>query len=81
VGRLTAPDVVKVDVEGAEAEILNRVASNLTSFENIKFFVEVHFGIIENNHDSDLFFKDLRIIKSNSREFVWIDPSHLYFKL
>ena len=81
VGRLTAPDVVKVDAEGAEAEILNRVASNLTFFENIKFFVEVHFGIIENNHDSDLFFKDLRVLKSNSREFVWIDPSHLYFKL
>lgn len=81
VGRLGAPDVVKVDVEGAEAQILNAVSSNLTSFANIKFFVEVHFGIIENNHDSNLFFKDLRVLKSNSREFVWIDPSHLYFKL
>lgn len=79
--RLGAPDVVKIDIEGAEAQIIDRVGRNITSFENIKFFIEVHFSIIESDHDSDLFFSNLAHIKSNSKEFQWIDPSHLFFRL
>ena len=74
--RLGVPDVVKIDIEGAEAHIIDRVKSNITSFKNIKFFIEVHFSIIESDHDADLFFSNLAHIKSNSKEFQWIDPSH-----
>ena len=79
--RTGVPHVIKIDIEGAEAQIIDRVKNNLGVFENVKFFIEVHFSIIESDHDSELFFSNLSFIKRNSKAFHWIDSSHLYFQL
>lgn len=78
---LGKPDIVKIDIEGHESHLINKISNNIDKFTNIKFLVEVHFSNIEMDHDSELFFNDLNNIKKYSNEFIWIDPSHLQFQL
>ena len=81
VGSLGAPHIVKIDIEGAETNLLDDILKNADIYRNIIFFMEVHFAIIEKMPASKEFYSNLKEVKNLSKDFTWIDASHLRFQI
>ena len=73
------PNIIKIDVEGAEVQIIKNILENVKIYRNISFFIEIHFAIIEGSNDQEAFFMNIKRLKALSKTFEWIDASHLKF--
>ena len=74
---LSAPNVIKLDVEGFEGEVLTGLSRRLLSPELVAVGVEVHFGIL---HDRGLAGMPRRIeqmLRDVGFRIDWPDTSHI----
>ena len=78
---LGAPNVVKIDIEGAETALLDDILQNSEIYSRVVFFIEIHFALIEQGSGSKLFFTNLKKLQELSQNFTWIDASHLRFQI
>lgn len=76
-GELPAPNVIKIDVEGAEGDVLEGIGDMLRRADLRVVYVEVHFGILERRGRVG----DARAIEDslNRSGFAarWSDASHI----
>ena len=71
------PDLIKIDIEGGEVEVLGDMAESYQLLVGTTVFIEIHFSIIDGRKKSSELAKILKTINKLSKEFVWVDSSHI----
>ena len=71
------PNVIKIDVEGAEIEVLRGMQKVLTSSDLRAIFIEVHSQILEQNGYHDAIKIITQILNNNGFNINWTDFSHI----
>jgi FkbM family methyltransferase len=71
------PDVIKIDVEGAELEVLAGLNKYLFRSQCSLIFIEVHFEQLDHRGYKNGAKQLVSILNENSYEVQWIDPSHI----
>jgi FkbM family methyltransferase len=75
---LPVPNVIKIDVEGAEYQVMLGLASALCRPECRAVCCEVHFGILDSTDQNDMPTKIERLLdEAGFRTKQWVDHSHL----
>jgi hypothetical protein len=69
--------VIKIDVEGAEIEVLRGMQKVLTSSDLRAIFIEVHSQILEQNGYHDAIKIITQILNNNGFNINWTDFSHI----
>jgi FkbM family methyltransferase len=75
---LSAPNLVKVDVEGHELDVLRGMKRLLTSRELRSVFVELHFATFAKRGQNDAPANIEELLKAGGFRLRWVDPSHLH---
>ncbi len=76
-GKVTSPNVIKIDVEGHEWNVVAGLGNLLESPDLRRILIEVHFGILDGDgraHEVDLIVERL---KTNGFKINWTDASHI----
>lgn len=71
------PNVIKIDVEGAEIEVLRGMQKVLNSSDLRAIFIEVHSQILEQNGYHDAIKIITQILNNNGFNINWTDFSHI----
>ncbi len=72
------PTVVKIDVEGAELDVIQGMALALSRPECRAVFCEVHFSILEQNGSSLAPIEIQSLLRQYGFDRIaWVDASHL----
>lgn len=77
-GAFPAPNVIKVDVEGHEAEVIGGLSATLRHPALRAIFVEMHFAVLSARGRSNVPREIEQTLGSAGFEIKWTDPSHLY---
>ncbi|MBN3946540.1 MAG: FkbM family methyltransferase [Nostoc sp. NMS7] len=72
-----APNVIKIDVEGAEIEVLRGMQQVLAYSDLRAIFIEVHSQILEQNGYYDAIKIITQILNNNGFNTNWTDFSHI----
>jgi FkbM family methyltransferase len=75
---LSAPNVIKVDVEGHELDVLTGMKRLLTWYELRSVFVEMHFATFAKRGQNDAPARVEGLLKTGGFRLRWVDPSHLH---
>ena len=73
----SAPNAVKVDVEGFEVHVLRGMSRVLEARELRNVFVEVHFRLLEENGIADGAKRITEILEARGFSLRWVDFSHV----
>ena len=76
-GTLRQPTVIKIDVEGFEWEVLQGCERLLANKELRVIGIEIHFGILDSNDQSDVPKQIERALKNAGFTANWPDSSHI----
>lgn len=76
-GEATAPNAIKIDVEGYELEVLQGLGAYLGTPSLRAIGVEVHFGILKERGLSDAPQQIERLLERSGFRVQWPDSSHL----
>lgn len=75
---LQVPSVVKIDVEGAEEDVIVGLEKTLKNDKCHTVVCEVHFAILNSVGKSEVPFKiQQRLLTNGFKELKWLDHSHL----
>ncbi|MBI3590565.1 MAG: FkbM family methyltransferase [Candidatus Melainabacteria bacterium] len=75
---LEIPKVIKIDVEGAEEDVLVGLKSTLHDKRCSLVVCEVHFSILASSGRKDVPLKIIQYLKDcGFNNLTWLDPSHL----
>jgi FkbM family methyltransferase len=80
-GTVTAPDVVKMDIEGHELEALTGIAGLLRTRPPRHLFIEVHDFLFIRQGREDVPRRIERFLRRNGYDLTWVDDSHLHARL
>jgi FkbM family methyltransferase len=72
---IPSPDVLKIDVEGAEGHALEGLQSALAGVRVA--MIEVHFGIFTRDGRSGEPERIVELLRGHGFKLRWVDPSHL----
>ncbi len=72
---IPSPNVVKLDVEGAEGDVLEGLQSALAGVRAA--MIEVHFGIFTREGRTGEPQRILELLRVHGFRLRWVDPSHL----
>ena len=76
-GEVPPPTVVKIDVEGFEAEVVAGMASVLARPACRAVFIEVHFALLAQKGTPDAPAELVATLRGLGFRVRWLDPSHL----
>ena len=71
------PDVIKIDVEGAELDVLKGLSNYLETANRLFIFVEVHFEQLDKRGYKNGAKQLVALLKKFGYEVQWIDRSHI----
>ena len=71
------PDVIKIDVEGAELDVLKGLSNYLETARRLCIFAEVHFEQLDKRGYKNGAKQLVALLKKVGYEVQWIDPSHI----
>ncbi len=74
---LSAPNVIKLDVEGFEGEVLTGLSRRLSSPELVAVGVEVHFGILHDRGLGSMPRQIEQMLRDVGFRIDWPDTSHI----
>jgi FkbM family methyltransferase len=74
---LSAPSVIKMDVEGFEGEVLKGLSRRLLSPELIAVGIEVHFGILRDRGRGNMPRQIEKMLRDAGFRIDWPDTSHI----
>lgn len=77
-GTVTAPDVIKMDIEGHELEALMGIAGLLRTRPPRHLFIEMHSFLFARQGREDIPWKIERFLRENEYDVAWVDDSHLH---
>ena len=77
-GSVTAPDVIKVDIEGHELEALMGIADLLRTRPPRDIFIEVHGFLYARQGREDVPWRIEKFLRENEYDVEWVDESHLH---
>lgn len=73
----SAPNLIKVDVEGFEEEVLNGLSQTLSAPSLRAVFVEVHFNLLSRRGQPNAPVRIEKMLRAKGFRVAWLDPSHL----
>ena len=77
-GTVTAPDVIKMDIEGHELEALMGIAGLLRTRPPRHLFIEMHGFLFARQGRKDVPWRIEKLLRENEYDVAWVDDSHLH---
>jgi len=77
-GAVTAPDVIKMDIEGHELEALMGIAGLLSTRPPRHLFIEMHGFVYAKQGRKDVPWRIEKLLRENEYDVAWVDESHLH---
>ena len=76
-GRVPAPNIVKIDVEGFEEEVIEGFGPILSAQSCRAFLIEVHFRLLDQRGRRQAPARILEVMRGAGFNVRWVDASHL----